>query len=62
MTETSMTKQELLDKVDRLETTLREVTVGYMTEPADVALSKVRAAARTRLVDEARIANAPVAR
>ncbi len=53
-----MTQQELLEKIDRLETTLREVTVGYMDEPnAAIALSKVRAAARARLVEEAKIAN-----
>ncbi len=55
-----MTKQELLDKIDRLETTLREITAGYMNETNDaIALSKMRAAARTRLIEEAKIADAP---
>jgi hypothetical protein len=47
-----MTEQELLDKIDRLETTLREITVGYMKEPDAIALSKVREAALKRLVEE----------
>lgn len=52
-----MTEQELLDKIERLEATVREVTVAYLNEPNPaIALSKVRAAARSRLIEEAKTA------